>query len=280
MTLYLPPLLQVPSPNVSSRGGSRIDLVVAHDCEGSYRGSISWFAQLRSEVSAHIVLRDDGGEATQMVPFAKKAWHACSVNPRSIGVEIAGYEKAGFSASEINADANIIAWLLHSYAIPCRWAEHGQGAGFCSHWDTGALGGGHTDITTDPAVWQAFAARVREAYAAFAAGPLPAWGLHGAAAPSATTPPPDPPAGWAPSGAARRDEDAPLAPGARSPYPAGSIADIQWRLNTAGATPQVRVDGLCGDETRQAIAKFQRARGLLADGLVGRATWPLLEAAS
>ena len=38
-------------------------------------------------------------EATQMAPFGKKAWHACNVNPRSIGVEIAGYEKIGFSAN-------------------------------------------------------------------------------------------------------------------------------------------------------------------------------------
>ena len=45
---------------VSGRGGATVRLFVVHDCEGSYAGSIGWFAQVRSQVSAHIVLRKDG----------------------------------------------------------------------------------------------------------------------------------------------------------------------------------------------------------------------------
>src|ERR1700691_5537135 len=77
MTLILPPLSWISSPNFSSRGGQKVRLCVVHDCEGNYAGSVSWFAQARSQVSAHIVLDADGSRATQMVAFANKAWHVC-----------------------------------------------------------------------------------------------------------------------------------------------------------------------------------------------------------
>ncbi|HTJ56695.1 MAG TPA: peptidoglycan recognition family protein [Devosiaceae bacterium] len=164
-SLVLPPLKQVASPNHSSRNGAAVRLIVVHDCEGSYGGSISWFSQKASQVSAHIVLREDGSEATQMVPFANKAWHAVAFNSASIGVEMAGYTAKGFAAPEWQAAANIIAFLLHKFDLPCRWAEGGAGQGFCSHFDLGKAGGGHSDPTTDPKIWAAFVARVEAAYA-------------------------------------------------------------------------------------------------------------------
>ena len=75
--MAIPPIKWTPSPNVSSRGGQKVRLIVTHDCEGNYAGSISWFAMKQSQVSAHLVLRDDGAEATQMVAWGDKAWHAC-----------------------------------------------------------------------------------------------------------------------------------------------------------------------------------------------------------
>ena len=165
MTLALPRLNFTPSPNYSSRGGQRVRLVVAHDCEGSYAGSISWFAQARSQVSAHVVLSEDGTQATQMVAWANAAWHACSFNPVSEGIEVAGFAAKGFADEEWGALAAIVAYRLHENGLACRWAERGIGEGFCSHYDLGAAGGGHRDPTTDPAVWQAFVKRVEAVYA-------------------------------------------------------------------------------------------------------------------
>jgi N-acetylmuramoyl-L-alanine amidase len=110
-----------------------------------------------------------------MVPFAKKAWHACDYNSRSIGLEMAGFAKAGYGESEWRAAVSIVAWLLHKYQIPARWAQHGEGPGFCSHFDLGAAGGGHCDPTTDGVVWAGFVARVQDASAR---GFLPEWGCH------------------------------------------------------------------------------------------------------
>jgi N-acetyl-anhydromuramyl-L-alanine amidase AmpD len=70
MTEFLPTLLWRPSPNFSSRRGMRVDLIILHDCEGGYEGSIRWFEVSRSNVSAHYVVREDGGEVTQMVDLA------------------------------------------------------------------------------------------------------------------------------------------------------------------------------------------------------------------
>src|SRR5450756_1533691 len=127
----LPPLRQTPSPNYSSRNGARVRLVVVHDCEGSGPGAVSWFAQRRSEVSANIVLNDDGSFATQCVPMNEKAWHACGANPFSDSIELGGYTRLGFGAAELDSAAAIVAWLLHRRGLPCRWAERGEGDGFC-----------------------------------------------------------------------------------------------------------------------------------------------------
>lgn len=203
---YLPPLKQVPSPNFSERGVP-LDLIVIHDCEGSYAGSINVFLTQNGQrsVSAHLVLNDDGSEATQMVPFAKKAWHAVNFNSRSIGIEMAGFTAKGFAPSELNADAHIVAWLLKKFNIPCRWARGGAGPGFCSHYDLGADGGGHSDPTTDAKVWQGYVNRVTAAYKLLDGVPLPDWGLDSAPQPQVVTAPPAAPANFTPSGTVRQD---------------------------------------------------------------------------
>ena len=160
----LPPLKWRASPNFGARHGARVDLLVLHDTEGSYEGAVSWFAQERSKVSAHFVIKEDGSEATQMVDIADKAWHACAFNSRSIGFEMAGLAAKGFDAAEWQAAANIIAFHLHHLQIPCKWARGGVGPGFCSHYDLGKAGGGHSDPTTDSKVWAHFVALVKDAY--------------------------------------------------------------------------------------------------------------------
>jgi N-acetylmuramoyl-L-alanine amidase len=166
MALQLPSLVWVPSPNISERNPDHVDLIVVHDCEGSYDGSVSWFADKRSNVSAHIVLNDDGTRATYMVDVAKKAWHACLYNSRSVGIEMAGWAKQGFTGGELQADATIVAYLLKKFDIPFRWAQRGVGAGVCRHYDLGEAGGGHNDPTTDITIWNAMLARIEAAYKA------------------------------------------------------------------------------------------------------------------
>ena len=72
MKEFLRTLLWRPSPNFSSRRCTRVDLLVLHDCEAGYEGSVRWFEWSRSSVSTHYVVREDGGEATQMVDLARQ----------------------------------------------------------------------------------------------------------------------------------------------------------------------------------------------------------------
>lgn len=167
--MTLPPLKWVPSPNFSART-AKIDLIVIHDCQGGYDGSIAVFQSRTGvgsgPVSAHIVLNKDGTEATQMVAFGKKAWHVAAFNSRSIGIEMEGFEEKGYPDAEWGATAETTAYLCHRFGIPPKWAPHGDGPGVCRHLDLGAAGGGHVDPTQDMGVWQAFLTHVASIYAA------------------------------------------------------------------------------------------------------------------
>lgn len=160
--ITLPTLHWKESPNFSDRKpGVALDLIVVHDTEGGYASAVSWFANSHSKVSAHIVLKEDGSEATQTVPYSKKAWHCSSFNSRSIGLEMAGFAKQGYGEREWAVAARIVAFLLHKHGLPDRWARNGEGSGFCRHYDLGQAGGGHTDPTTNDTIWQSFVDRVK-----------------------------------------------------------------------------------------------------------------------
>ena len=160
----LPPLKWVASPNHYRGRSQRLDLVVVHDCEGGYAGSINWFANPASRVSAHFVVKEDGSEATQMVDLADAAWHVRQFNGRSIGIEMAGFAAKGYGSNEWLAMASIVAFHLHHLQLPNKWARAGVGPGFCRHYDLGKAGGGHTDPTTNDATWAQFCDMVTAAY--------------------------------------------------------------------------------------------------------------------
>ncbi len=260
LTLILPRLTSTPSPNFSSRYGNRVRLIVVHDCEGSFAGSVSWFSQARSQVSAHIVLSEDGARAVQMVAFANKAWHACAFNPFSEGIEAAGYAAKGLGAAEWQALAAIVAFRMHENGIPCQVASASNGwTGFCQHVDLGAAGGGHHDITSDPAIWGAFVAKVEM--------------LHAEPMPDV----------WRPTFA----EAAPTMPDQSAPrfnprydFEPPSLEWVQAVLNRLGIphTP-LTVDGIEGVKTRAAIVDFQERAHLFIDGEAGPKTCAALEKA-
>lgn len=237
--LHLPKLRYVPTKNYGSRKGTAVRLVVLHDCEGSYAGSIEWFRNPKSAVSAHYVLRDNGQEATQMVDLSNSAWHVRQFNSCSIGIEMAGFASKGFNAVEWDAAAAMVAYLLHRYHLPAEWSRDGSGSGFCRHYDLGEAGGGHSDPTTDNVVWGGFIQRVQAAYAQQA------------------------PADWTVT------SDATAPAGAKPSTHAdlhdlddGSIEWVQQALNAAGARPLLTVDGDEGPRTETAVAAYQQAHGL------------------
>lgn len=82
------------SPNQSAPIVPRY-LVMHYTASISARGTVNWFADPASKVSAHLVIGRDGS-VTQMVAFNRKAWHAgpsrwdgiSNLNSHSIGIEL------------------------------------------------------------------------------------------------------------------------------------------------------------------------------------------------
>jgi hypothetical protein len=146
--IILPPLKYRQSPNQSSRSTS-IKTVVLHDTEGSYQGAVSWLCNPKASASAHVVLREDGLEATQLVPYSHKAWSCVAYNSQSINVEMAGLARKGYLDGDLRRAARIVAFFLHKYKLPATHVKPDSrgvlGKGWSLHQDLGALGGGHHD---------------------------------------------------------------------------------------------------------------------------------------
>lgn len=143
----LPPLWWAPSPNQSARLHTPgVHGIIWHETEGPFASAVSWFAQSRSQVSAHLVLAEDGSKAAQCVAFSRKAWHACNANDYTIGIELAGVQPQTLQPAQIARLCRITAYLCHRFGIPARWAgdNHGFG-GIATHKSLGAFGGNHGD---------------------------------------------------------------------------------------------------------------------------------------
>ena len=114
-----PPALWVTSPNFSSRGATAISAVAVHTMQGSYSGSISWFQNTASQVSAHYMVRSSDGQITQMVLEANKAWHIGSENPYTIGIEHEGFvdNASWYTTAMYNASAALTKDICTSNGI-------------------------------------------------------------------------------------------------------------------------------------------------------------------
>ncbi len=243
--MSLIPIRFDPSPNFNSRGGCKIDQIIIHDCQGSYKGSEAYFDMRASNVSAHFIVREDGLEIVQQVDIANRAWHACNFNSRSIGIEMAGYAEKGFSASQLGTTARLVRYLAAQYSIPLRHAVGGAGPGIETHYGLGVPGGRHFDPDgTSPN-----------------GKPDPTWMPKFMALVAASTPPA--PGTWE---ALRAGVNHPNA------IDLGTYAGVQRALNALGATPPLDVDNEPGSLTERAIAVFQNKAGLKVDGVVGPAT--------
>lgn len=115
------------SPNFNARpAGTDISLVVIHTCEGAYNGCWSWLRNPDASASAHYVVKEDGGEITQLVRESDRAWHVAaayrcnlvnntdcgkngiSTNHFSVGIEHAGFgAQASWPANQIEESAKL-----------------------------------------------------------------------------------------------------------------------------------------------------------------------------
>lgn len=137
--VVLPTLKFVESPNQSARvhGAQAIRLIVVHTPEGAYAPMVRYCCSASGRrVSYHGLLREDGLEFTQLVPWDRKAWHAGAYNSLSEGISAAGFAKNFDVKSEQSRRlARVVAFRLHKRGLPARWSRDGGGDGFCRHAD-------------------------------------------------------------------------------------------------------------------------------------------------
>ncbi|GAC42999.1 negative regulator [Paenibacillus popilliae ATCC 14706] len=130
---FVPAFHQQKSENPSNYGnydvadrpifGPDIRYIVIHDAEGSYDGTIEWFANPASGVSAHYVIRSSDGDITQMVDTKDVPWHAGNwyFGMHSIGIEHEGHALEGatwYSEPMYRASAKLVRYLAEKYNIP------------------------------------------------------------------------------------------------------------------------------------------------------------------
>ncbi|MBF8191785.1 N-acetylmuramoyl-L-alanine amidase [Nonomuraea sp. K274] len=97
-----------------------IRYIVVHVTQGSYAGSISWFQNPASGVSAHYVIRSSDGDVTQMVRDGDTAYHARSANPEALGIEHEGYvdNPSWFTDAMYRSSAALTRHLADKHGIP------------------------------------------------------------------------------------------------------------------------------------------------------------------
>ncbi|WP_327708152.1 amidase [Streptomyces sp. NBC_00464] len=304
-----PSALWVPANanNYATGRSAAIDKVVIHVTQGSYAGSISWFQDPASEVSAHYVVRSSDGQITQMVRDSDTAYHARSANASALGIEHEGFidDPSWFTDSMYRSSAALTAYLCDRYGIPKDRAHiigHSEAPGN-DHTDPGPywdwtrymeLVGGSTGGSpgADGLSFTAYAtqqsgstgAQVKAVQTLLNAQGYPAGeadSSFGTATQSAVKAFQTARGLEADGVVGSKTWTALLSAGTTPTLAEGASGDGVKRLQralTAALGSTVGVDGSFGPGTATAVRSYQTGRGLTADGIVGPGTWAALQA--
>lgn len=106
--------------NFTAGGIDVVQYVVVHTMQGSYEGSINWFLNPDSDVSAHFCVRSEDGDITQMVHLDDRAWHVGNSNSWAIGIEHEGFvdDASWYTFAMYSRSAELARWLADRFALP------------------------------------------------------------------------------------------------------------------------------------------------------------------
>lgn len=139
-----------PVPNESS-GGMRAPILglVLHIEQGAEDSANNWFHNPGAQASAHFG-NPKSGPIQQWVDTADMAWAEVNGNPRWYSVEHEGFSGEALTASQVENDAQLYAWLHSNYAVPLVVSDDPNKAGLGWHGMGGASWGGHYNCPGDP----------------------------------------------------------------------------------------------------------------------------------
>jgi hypothetical protein len=112
--------VEADSSNFTAGGITEVQYVVVHTMQGSYEGSINWFLNPSSDVSAHFCMRAEDGEITQMVYLGDRAWHVGNSNSYAIGIEHEGFvdDASWYTWAAYSESAKLARWLCDHFGLP------------------------------------------------------------------------------------------------------------------------------------------------------------------
>lgn len=122
-----------PECNFTASRTEPVTHIAEHIMEGVYSGTISWFKNCASAVSAHYLVRSSGGQITQMVRESDTGFHVAGHNRYSIGIEHEGFANncAWYTATMYVAFAALTRDIADRHGIP-RTTTYDASVG----WDT------------------------------------------------------------------------------------------------------------------------------------------------
>lgn len=111
----------IESPNKTKGRTGKIEYIIIHSMAGYFLGSVQWFKNPKSKVSAHYLVSQKG-EIVQMVKDTDTAWHCHGINYSSLGVEaedLKDSSKPGWITPKLwEALVNLTAMLATKYNVP------------------------------------------------------------------------------------------------------------------------------------------------------------------
>lgn len=249
-----------PSQHYSS-GGLNRRLIAFHTTEGSSTAESlrNWLTNPSSKVSYHFAVDMSHGDnwTANFVRTTDKAWAQASYNGQAISIAFCTPSGAasGWSRSTwlskgamLTAAARLAGELARQYGIPLAQVSssgaQGSAKGLCEHKNFGSGGGNHTDCGSG----------------------FPMDEIIKRAGGSASTPPPSSGGGGG------------QAPKLNVDYFGRSrnstVPDVRtWQQQMKNRGWSISVDQQFGPGSEDVCKKFQREKGLTADGLVGPQTW-------
>ncbi|MEW2490407.1 peptidoglycan-binding protein [Streptomyces sp. NPDC048411] len=294
-------------PNNFTKGRSApINKVIIHVTQGSYSGSISWFQDPTSEVSAHYVIRSSDGQITQMVRNSDTAYHARGANAWALGIEHEGFidDPSWFTDAMYRSSAALTSALCDRYGIPKDRAHiigHSEAAG-SDHTDPGTywdwarymsyVGGDDSGGSSDGLSFASYATQqsgstgtqVKAVQRLLTAQGFDAGAVDGRFGPATLTAVKtfQTARGLGADGiVGARTWTALLSAGAVPTLKQGGSGTDVKRLQrslTAALGTTVDADGTFGPDTVTAVRTYQSDRGLTVDGIVDSGTWAALQA--
>lgn len=240
----------VGSPNFTANGMADYRYFVLHIECGTEAGTISWFNNPKSQVSAHFSIGRDG-KVYQHVDTKDKAWAEAAGNRHGVSCEFEGKLGDQLTDVQLEAAAHLLAWVHKTHGTLLQATDDpNSGKGVIGHGEGGDAWGGHPKCPG--AVMKQRTALINRAKA-----------LCGAPAPR-TAPQKPSPAPHLPSWYHR-----PLS--LTQPYERGSdVAHMQGNVG-------VRSDGIFGPHTDAALKSWQKVHGLKSDGICGPKTAELMK---